>query len=363
MFLCGTLQPGRDGVGDYTRRLAGELIRQGHIASIIALNDKYVTICSEETQNDNSYKIPVLRLPGTLGWRKKISLAKQFLNQQSSDWLSLQYVPFAFSKKGIPFNLGSWLQELGNGRKWHIMFHELWLGMELGANAKMRVWGTFQKKLIVRMTRKLKPLSVHSQIDLYVHQLKKIGINAQILQLFGNLLVEKGVENASKNSNYLKFLVFGNIHHGAPISEWAENLLVWCKMHNYRCLIVFAGANGSEGIKWREVFETKGFDVETFGFLPDEKLVSLFYEADIGITSTPELLVGKSGSVAAMKEFGLPVVCVSRDWQVKGIKNDNKLTYSLEECLAIVLKNERKINVNALFNTSVTFSKELNLYG
>jgi hypothetical protein len=37
VFLCGSLQPGRDGVGVYTRRLAGEVIRQGHQASIISL--------------------------------------------------------------------------------------------------------------------------------------------------------------------------------------------------------------------------------------------------------------------------------------------------------------------------------------
>lgn len=24
LFLCGSLEPGRDGVGDYTRRLAGD---------------------------------------------------------------------------------------------------------------------------------------------------------------------------------------------------------------------------------------------------------------------------------------------------------------------------------------------------
>ena len=42
IFLCGSLEPGRDGVGDYVLLLSGELVRQGHQASIIALNDVYL---------------------------------------------------------------------------------------------------------------------------------------------------------------------------------------------------------------------------------------------------------------------------------------------------------------------------------
>ena len=41
VFLCGSLEPGRDGVGDYTRMLAAEIIRKGHNAAIVALADKY----------------------------------------------------------------------------------------------------------------------------------------------------------------------------------------------------------------------------------------------------------------------------------------------------------------------------------
>ena len=40
LFLCSSLEPGRDGVGDYTRRLAGECLRQGHEVRLLSLNDK-----------------------------------------------------------------------------------------------------------------------------------------------------------------------------------------------------------------------------------------------------------------------------------------------------------------------------------
>ena len=50
IFICGSLEPGRDGVGDYTRRLAGELIRQGHQIAIIALNYKIIAMITKELQ-------------------------------------------------------------------------------------------------------------------------------------------------------------------------------------------------------------------------------------------------------------------------------------------------------------------------
>jgi Trk K+ transport system NAD-binding subunit len=41
-FICGSLEPGRDGVGDYTRRLAGELVKQQHEVLVIAFNDRQI---------------------------------------------------------------------------------------------------------------------------------------------------------------------------------------------------------------------------------------------------------------------------------------------------------------------------------
>ena len=41
-FLCGSLEPGFDGVGDYVRMLASEVIVQGHQAVIVAINDTHL---------------------------------------------------------------------------------------------------------------------------------------------------------------------------------------------------------------------------------------------------------------------------------------------------------------------------------
>ncbi len=42
-FVTSGLEPGRDGVGDYTSGLAEECARRGHTVTQIALNDPFIT--------------------------------------------------------------------------------------------------------------------------------------------------------------------------------------------------------------------------------------------------------------------------------------------------------------------------------
>ena len=71
-FICGSLEPGKDGVGDYSRRLAGELIRLGHQASIISINDSFVASIDEVFQMDEDTCISCLRIPARLRKDEKI---------------------------------------------------------------------------------------------------------------------------------------------------------------------------------------------------------------------------------------------------------------------------------------------------
>src|SRR5690606_39818307 len=72
-FICGSLEPGKDGVGDYTRRLAGELLRNGHNATIIAINDRYITQCWNGEQKDVEVNVRVLRLPSQHNWSSRLN--------------------------------------------------------------------------------------------------------------------------------------------------------------------------------------------------------------------------------------------------------------------------------------------------
>jgi len=63
ILVCSSLEPDRDGVGDYSRLLAGALITQGHECTLLALNDKFVRDVQHDVQLANNLKVYVLRIP------------------------------------------------------------------------------------------------------------------------------------------------------------------------------------------------------------------------------------------------------------------------------------------------------------
>ena len=126
-FLCSSLERGRDGVGDYTRRLASELIRQGHPSIAISLNDTHISDPVFELQKIEGNSVSVLRLPGTMPWQERASTARKWLDAFNPDWVSLQFVPFGFHPKGLPFGLSRHLKSIIGLRPLHWMFHELWV--------------------------------------------------------------------------------------------------------------------------------------------------------------------------------------------------------------------------------------------
>lgn len=106
-FICSSLEPGRDGVGDYTRRLAGELVRQGHPSIAVALNDPHISKTVFELQEIEGVSISVLRLPIVMPWSKRVIEARNWLEAFNPDWISLQFVPFGFHRRGLCFGLGN----------------------------------------------------------------------------------------------------------------------------------------------------------------------------------------------------------------------------------------------------------------
>src|SRR5690606_23289428 len=92
LFICGALEEGKDGVGDYTRRLAGELVRHGHQATIIAYNDRHISTIMDSVQQDGDTAVQVLRLPSVLKAKEKVKLSRDYAQQFQPDWISLQLV-------------------------------------------------------------------------------------------------------------------------------------------------------------------------------------------------------------------------------------------------------------------------------
>jgi len=334
-FICGSIEPGRDGVGDYTRRLAAECIRHGHACRILSLND--TGKAGRETQECDGVQIECLRCPGSLPWMERVRLAQEFLSAFDPDWLSLQFVPYAFHPKGIPWRLIRGLKAVIAGKPLQIMFHELWIGFGAAAPWKERFIGALQRQCIFRMLRALKPRALHTSNATYAGLLKKVGGVATELPLFGNIpvldlgsepvvpvqLAAAGIpgDSAGRNGWWLA-LFFGTLH-----PEWQPQPLTGilsqaAKHAGKRLCMVSAGRMGASGeALWEKMSRENGEEIVFVkcGEQSGEQISTLLQIADFGIAVTPWELMGKSGTVAAMLDHGLPILYTRDNGNAEGL--------------------------------------------
>lgn len=323
IFICGSLEYGHDGVGDYTRRLAGALISKGHAVGLIGLNDKHISGEMTNPQTSGGHSISVLRLPASSTYKQRFQRAQLWINEYDPEWLSLQFVAYAFNNKGMPFGMGEALSNIGKGRRWHIMFHELWIGMEINSSLKNYLSGLVQKRLIQSLISSLKPRIIHTQSNLYLSLLTNMGYRAQYLPLFGNIhpghypqsVHSSNGQLANGKAPHQSFILFGGIHAEAPVAQFAKEVASYCIEKNVRIGLTIIGRCGQEQERWAGVWTAQGLPVTILGEQPPEKISQELQKASWGIATTPAALIDKSGAVAAMLDHGLPVICISRRWQ------------------------------------------------
>lgn len=335
-FICSSLAPGRDGVGDYTLRLGGEIIRQGHPSVALALNDHHVSAPTSETQHIEGNAVPVLRLPGTLSWTERETMARNYLAGFNPDWISLQVVPFGFHPKGLCFELGRRLQTLSSKAAWHIMFHELWLGLGEGSSAKHRVWGLLQRRIIQDLIKRLRPRIIHTQAEAHRIILCREKLEVSILPLHSNIpviggdgwagLLEPLVTKATGRLRSRDELYLAGIL-GAVYPEWNAELTVntlfpLVERFKKRLVLVFHGKNNltPEALdKLRNMFHDRA-DIVVAGERSALEVSLILQTVDIGIATTPRQMLQKSGSIAVMLEHGLQVLVTRDDWHLRGFK-------------------------------------------
>lgn len=343
-FLCGCLEPGRDGVGDYTRRLAAELILQGHQATIIAINDPHFaqvvldnneekrsfrsasemecalnTLQGATWQDSNETHIEVLRLPRAMPWLERVRIAQRYVEEFAPNWMSLQYVPYSFHPKGIPFSIPGRLCEIGNGRDWHIMFHELWIGITRSSTLKHKLTGFVQRIVTRRLIARLNPKVVTTSMNLYVEMLRRIGTPSTLLPIFGCIDVSKSedkwlhsqlmfhdIDTLTQRNDWLIAGIFGALYFSFDVTKAVEQLRSEARLQNKQLLILAAGAN-SDGRTWAKKLsdETSGTKVVHLGQLTPTQVSSFLSCLDIGLPAAPWQMLGKSSVAATMCDHGI----------------------------------------------------------
>ena len=326
VFMCSSLAPGRDGVGDYARRLAAACAGLGHDSALLALNDPDVREASQEQQVSQGLALSTLRLPRALPWAHRITAANHWLQGQRPEWLSLQFVPYGYHPKGFIGDLHERIQGLAEQRKIQIMFHELWIGMRRAAPLKDVLVGSLQRRAILRMIRHLRPDCIHTSNSTYQAALLRRGVRAEVLPLPGNIpvvsqpdlqwlggeLVRLGVPvpRAMDRARGWRFGFFGSIHPSWEPSSLLELIAEASRQAGREVVIVSVGRQTAGDVRWKQMERDWAgqFSFAALGERVADEISTFLQSIDFGIAPTPWQLIGKSGAAAAMIDHGVPVI-------------------------------------------------------
>jgi hypothetical protein len=326
LFICGSLEPGKDGVGDYTRSLVGSLETLGVKGNIIATHDTDVTEIVEEEQWSEGVSVPVLRIPRDTTKEARTASIVSALRQIDPDWVSVQFVPYSFHHKGLPLVFLRQLEVLLSPYRVHLMFHECWIGISSVSPLRHQLVGWLQRQLAKRMVRKLKPKIITTSNELYQEVLRRAKIETEILPLFSNIpLVATGdffdfsqsidfpLHLAPKvlAEKYLVVGIFGTIYPQVDLIKELRKLQ-WSAVDSGREILLIAfGRSGESGGKRLDEVETAFdhvFPVVRLGELRLEEVARIFSILEVSISCTPRQHLGKSGVFAAMRLNDVEVI-------------------------------------------------------
>ncbi|WP_343694799.1 glycosyltransferase [Flavobacterium sp.] len=314
LFICGSAEIGNDGVGDYTRRLCGKLIRSGHQAQILSLCDHQAVSFTSEIQVVEDIAVTVHRIPIAAPNKERLIWLQHILREFEPDWISLQYVPYSFNPKGLPFWLPSYLKKIRGNHKWHIMFHELWLGIDSESSIKHKCIGKLQQVIAKKIVHNTKTHFINTQNKLYQFFLQSHNIHAEILPICGNipLTAEK-----KESGEFVQFVLFGSIHNGAPFEDFIKDLVSISNRFDKPLKFVFIGKNGPELVKYTAILDNHNVAYEILGVQSEKVISQVLKDSDFGISTTPYFQTEKSGVFAAYREHQINTICVSRQWTPK----------------------------------------------
>ncbi len=316
LFLCSSLEPGRDGVGDYTRRLAQECGKLGHACALVALNDGHVAETVEGTEPGG---ILTLRLPPNAGIARAVDFRQRF----APDWISLQLVAYGLHPKGVLFTVIPKLQAVVGEVPLHLMLHELWLGNDAVPRLRHRLMGWLQKSSLQRLLTTLRPRLIATTNPVYAALLKTIGVEAGISPLFGNIPIANEALPADVAARLQPAPDWIGLFFGGLYREWQPEPFLGRLARAARTagrsvgLVQLGHAGGEGDVIWSELERDYAatFDFVRLGPQPAPVVSAVMQKADFGIAASPWSVIGKSGAATVMLEHGLPVIVTRDDFQ------------------------------------------------
>lgn len=305
-IISGTYNPGRCGISDYIKLILAGFEDREYSVEHVAIDKK--------TPFDLKKNLP------------------------NADFYSLQFAPYAFSKNGI---INKSLLNLANllcSKKTHINFHEIWIGAYPHAKLLEKFIGWRQKTKINDILNRINPNYITCSNSAALDRLNKSGIDANFLYLFGNIpYVQNQKESESK---LLKIVIFGTPYVKFPYNLLGQKLNDLSKELKLPVQIRVIGRQrdivGLNRIK--EISLKFRFSIIELGELKTESISKELQLCDVGISTTPYDILGKSGATAAMLEHRLPVITYD-----DGDTPSEKLLIFEEYSDQVLLLNDQKL--------------------
>lgn len=309
MLVCGSLEPGKDGVGDYSRLLSAELIQLGHDLRIIATNDKAATEVIREEQWQENTAVPVLRIPYGVTNRTRIAILQEEIDNFLPEWVSLQYVPYSFNRYGVPVDFALALRRIRFTGEWHIMFHELWIDQRGIWTPKDTTISYLQRLAVVLLQWVLGPSVKHTHLPAYQTKMLPLGVTTLALPLFANIRPVK-TSVTSPPSKVFRLGFFSQMNLKPEIIRFIKELANWLQgteNQELEILLLGGGADKVNLMKKGLLSSIPMATIKPLGFLPSEELSQHISTLNLGITPVRHHAIGKSGTVAAFLSHGVPV--------------------------------------------------------
>lgn len=315
LFICGSLNPGRDGVGDYTRQLAKACVELGHECLLVSLCD-----CVNETNQTEGIQYIRRKDQLQLTPVEQDEFLKKII-QWAPDWCSLQMVCFAFNPRGFVHYLFRFLERIPPAIPRHIMFHELWVRQCPVMPFKLRILGLLQRWQILRAVNHWGPTICHSSNPLYQSLLASNGVSARRLPLFGNIPIAEA--DRSVITPLLPWFPAGIderivIVPFSQLDRW-EVVEAFDRLHalaeaagGLKLRIVQVGLDRNGEQRWEQIQSLAkqwGWSCNMLGPQDAAVVSQLMLSADIGLNSAHIQISQKSGAVISMLEHGLQVIC------------------------------------------------------
>jgi hypothetical protein len=334
LLICGSLEPGRDGVGDYSRNLKREFVKQGHQVFLLALNDRHAGTLIENAAHK---EISEVRLPASMEARERFIKLQDITETFEPDWISLQFVGYSFNKRAIVFDLAKQLGHLKISASVHIMFHEIWQGESSDSTLKDKIIGFFQKRSAIAVVKALKPKCISTTNGYYQKSLLKAGINANKIPVFSNMPLGNGSRKKiherlpanfrNNRTDYVLACFFGGFHPHNLLAERIRQLSVSINDQlNKKLIVTHAGKSAGIKEQFAELHEETGIPMHVLGEWPENDIDDYLGTCDVSLSNHPKVLFEKSGSIAAALYNQCPVI-ILRD----GFADDDQKRDEIEE--------------------------------